>query len=520
MPLITKVGRRSWRARLAIGLVYLALTLGASTTLYPLLVMLSTSVKSAADQNDNLLIPAYYSKFESKEQGKLDDNSLTGKFLVDKYAGDVNAIGSSRIGADATNETQIAYERFLMSLPPTDWVCGFKTASGQVTGRLANRYHHWLRGRYSSIEDLNRVYVEENPSFQSVNPPIELLEKETWRPSEDPKWVDFLEFKNTLGPEFRHPIRSQRLFQEFLRSKTKNQFSEVDPSVVGQAKKFEELQLPNAGPLRDEFWKTKLPARYRKETIEQRWQKIAPGPMPIASWERSWLAAHQSEVRREFTFRNYAFVLDYILTNGRVLLNTLLFCCLAILTQLTVNPLAAYALSRYPMPATGRILLFLLATMAFPSEVAMIPSFLLLKDLGLLNTFAALVLPGAASGYMIFILKGFFDSLPRELYEAGQIDGAKESTLMLRIALPLSRPVLGYLALLAFMGSYGAFLYAFLVAQDRRIWTLMVWIYQLQASAPKSVMMAALAVAMIPTLTVFLLAQRVIMKGIVLPDSR
>ena len=223
---------------------------------------------------------------------------------------------------------------------------------------------------------------------------------------------------------------------------------------------------------------------------------------------------------REFASRNISYVVDYVALNGRVLLNTIIFCLLAILVQLTVNPLAAYALSRYPIPASGKILLFLLATMAFPAEVAMIPSFLLLKDLGLLNTFAALVLPTAASGYMIFVLKGFFDSLPKELFEAGQLDGAKETTMMGRIALPLSAPVFGYFALMAFMSAYGAFMYAFLVAQDHRIWTLMVWIYQLQGSAPKSVMMAAVTVAAIPTLLIFLLAQRFILRGIVLPGER
>jgi multiple sugar transport system permease protein len=92
--------------------------------------------------------------------------------------------------------------------------------------------------------------------------------------------------------------------------------------------------------------------------------------------------------------------------------------------------------------------------------------------------------------------------------------------MMFRIALPLSKPVLGYLALMAFMGAYGAFLYAFLVAQDQRIWTLMVFIYQLQNSAPKSVMMAALALAALPTLLVFLCAQRAIMRGIILPGEK
>ena len=172
------------------------------------------------------------------------------------------------------------------------------------------------------------------------------------------------------------------------------------------------------------------------------------------------------------------------------------------------------------MPATGKVLIFLLATMAFPAEVAMIPSFLMLKDMGLLNTFWALVLPGAANGYMIYLLKGFFDSLPGEVFESGQLDGAKEATMMWKIAFPLSRPVLGYLALLAFMGAYGAFMFAFLVVQDRSMWTLMVFLYQLQNSAPKAVMMAALTLAALPTLLVFLACQRVIMRGIVLPGER
>ena len=115
---------------------------------------------------------------------------------------------------------------------------------------------------------------------------------------------------------------------------------------------------------------------------------------------------------------NYAMVLGMIAVHGRALFNTVVFVLLSILSSLTVSPLAAYALSRYRLKHTNAILLFLLATMAFPAAVGMIPSFLLLKDLGLLNTFAALVLPGLAQGYGIFLLKGFFDSLPAEIFEA------------------------------------------------------------------------------------------------------
>jgi multiple sugar transport system permease protein len=424
-------------------------------------------------------------------------------------------VASTRIGEKGDPD---AYSKFLMNLPLDYWTPAFKTAPNQVTGRLQLRYQDWLRARYrNDIGAVNAAYIDENVGFQTALPPAELLERKTWRPPDSRKYREWREFKATLSAEFRMPIRAQRLFQEYLRGKYQGQIDSVPAEIKGTAKTFEEIEtIPTA-----EFMSTVLPDRYRKETVEDRWRATgATGPLPIVALEARILAADAPSLRSEFAGRNYSYVLDYVLINGRAILNTALFCFLAMATQLIVNPLAAYALSRYPIRQSGQILIFLLATMAFPAEVAMIPSFLLLKDLGLLNTFAALVLPTAASGYMIFLLKGFFDSLPQELYEAAQMDGAKEATMMTRIALPLSKPVLGYLALIAFMGAYGAFIYAFLIAQDQQMWTLMVWVYQLQNMAPKSVMMAALTVAAVPTLLVFLFAQRVIIRGIVLPGER
>ena len=127
--------------------------------------------------------------------------------------------------------------------------------------------------------------------------------------------------------------------------------------------------------------------------------------------------------------------------HGRALVNTIVYCFLAVATALIVNPLCAYALSRFNLSYGNAVLLYLLATMAFPAEVTMIPNFLLLKQLGLLNTFAALVLPGVASGFSIFLLKGFFDSLPRELYEAGTIHCASEARMFWTITLPVAKPI-------------------------------------------------------------------------------
>jgi len=503
-------------------LLYFVLCVGAITTLYPFLLMVTTGLKGTTDQSDNAIVPKYL----------LDDHELFGKYVDDKYADDKFNIASNAVGTDAPAESVEKYRQFLAQLPVDYWQAGFKNAPNQVTGKLSIRYHQWLRKRYKSIDDLNKAYIEENVGFQTVSTPAEPFDLPQWQPTPGKKWTEWQEFKQTLPAEFRIPVRTQWLFQRFLASTYKNQFAMVPQGIAGSAKGFEEIGMDLAEPdtqlsrdvgglLRD--FKVKEQPRFLSNSVESQWSKFNGNrvPMPIGAADRAFLKANASVVRKEFAGRNFGYVLDYILLNGRAVWNTVLFCFLAILTQLTVNPLAAYALSRYPIKASGKILIFLLATMAFPAEVAMIPSFLLLKDLGLLNTFAALVLPGAASGYMIFLLKGFFDSLPQELFEAGSLDGAKEITMMTKIAFPMSRPVLGYLALLAFMGAYGAFIYAFLVAQDQKIWTLMVWIYQLQNSgAPKSVIMAALSLAAIPTLVIFLCAQRVIMRGIVLPGER
>jgi len=485
-------------------------------------LMISTGLKGPTDQTDSAVVPQYL----------VNDKELLKKYIDDKYAGDKFNIASNSAGAGATPQAVERYKEFLQQLTPEFWLAGFKNATSQVTGKLTIQYHNWIRKRYKSIDDLNKAYIEENVGFQTVDTPPEPFDLPQWQPTPGRKWEEWQLFKKQLPAEYRIPVRTQWLWQEFLASHYKNQLAKVPRALTGSAHSFAALDFGPLDPtiltstevtaLLKEF-RTKEQPRFLERSVESQWAKFVGdgSPMPLAAADNACLAANSNSIRGEFAGRNYGYVLDYILLNGRAVWNTLLFCLLSIVTQLTVNPIAAYALSRYPIKASGKILIFLLATMAFPAEVAMIPSFLLLKDLGLLNTFAALVLPGAASGYMIFLLKGFFDSLPQELFEAGSIDGAPEIMMMTRIAFPLSTPVLGYLALLAFMGAYGAFIYAFLIAQDQKIWTLMVWIYQLQNSAaPKAVIMAALTIAAIPTLVVFLCAQRVIMRGIVLPGEK
>lgn len=229
--------------------------------------------------------------------------------------------------------------------------------------------------------------------------------------------------------------------------------------------------------------------------------------------------------RRDFFLNavaNYRLVGQYLFLRGHAFVNTVLLVLFSVLASLVVNPMAAYALSRFKVAGTEKIILFLLATMAFPAAVTAIPGFLLIRDLGLLNTIAALVLPTVASGMSIFILKGFFDALPRELYEAAAIDGAGEWTVFTKITLPMTTPILAVNALNHFVAAYNSWEWAFLVCQKESQWTVAVWMYQMSqemAGQPWCVM-AGFVLVSIPTALVFLLCQKVILRGIVLPSMK
>lgn len=219
---------------------------------------------------------------------------------------------------------------------------------------------------------------------------------------------------------------------------------------------------------------------------------------------------------------NYLFVLDYLVLRGRAVWNTFVLILLSLVGALTVNPLAAYALSRFKMRQTSAIIIFLLATMAFPAAVTVIPGFLLMRDLHLLNTYAALILPGIANGMGIFLLKGFFDSLPPELYEAATIDGAREWQIFLYITFPLCKPILAVIALGNFIAAYNSWEWALVVCQKQEMWTLAVWLYQFSDTwklQPWSVM-AAFVLASIPVFVVFMFCQKIILRGIILPQMK
>jgi len=339
-------------------------------------------------------------------------------------------------------------------------------------------------------------------------------------------------------------------FQTFMRARYHGDLALYNKNYGAHLTDWSQLRLPQETPTEGfaesdwaEFIHTAVPLEYvhlrTPETLYREWLRARYRTVAalnrkygtrFASFEdvavpveqTNWwtMQRDKAEIRKEFIVRNYRDVLIYITIHGRALWNTFFLVTATILITLTINPLAAYALSRYNLPQTYKILLFVLATMAFPAEVSAIPNFLLLKKLGLLNTFWALLLPGAANGFAIFLLKGFFDGLPQDLYEAAELDGANEFQMYTHICFPMSKPVLAVIALGAFGAAYGSFLWAFVVCQDPKMWTLMVWLQQMAAWAPQSMIFAALCLAAIPTLLVFIFAQNVIMRGVIIPMEK
>jgi multiple sugar transport system permease protein len=242
--------------------------------------------------------------------------------------------------------------------------------------------------------------------------------------------------------------------------------------------------------------------------------------MPIEQQELRHVTRHAGPLRWGFATNNYRFVTAELFVQGDAFRNTMTLCALAVLTAIIVNPLAAYAMSRFRLRGTYNVLLILMATVAFPPMVTLIPKFIMLREMSLLNTFAALVLPFAANGYLIFLLKNFFDSLPQELYEAAAIDGASEARIFFQITMSLSTPILAVVALEAFNAAYAMFLYALIVAPSPDMWLQTVWLGQFKERAGLGPIFAAVLVTCIPTLIVFILAQRVIMRGIIVPTEK
>jgi multiple sugar transport system permease protein len=198
---------------------------------------------------------------------------------------------------------------------------------------------------------------------------------------------------------------------------------------------------------------------------------------------------------------------------SRLFFNTIIAAGGGVIAQLTVSSLAAYSLSRLNPIGKNFIRALLLITMAVPGIVYLVPRYVVMADLNLLNNYLGLWIPYAASSFMILVLNNSFDQIPRDLYEAAEMDGASEIRMFFNITLPLSYSVMLVLGLFAFIGFWGDFLWPFLILRDSGLQTISVRLYTLTRGFPLNLYMAASFIAMIPPSIAAFYLQRHAPKG-------
>jgi multiple sugar transport system permease protein len=202
----------------------------------------------------------------------------------------------------------------------------------------------------------------------------------------------------------------------------------------------------------------------------------------------------------------------------RFLLNSALVAVVATTLQVGTSAMAAYAFARMKFRGSGTLFILYLGTLMVPFQVTIVPLFIEVKYLHLVNSYPGLIVPSIASAYGTFLLRQAFMSLPAELEEAAFVDGAGHWTVFTRIVLPLVRPSLATFGVLSFIASWNSFLWPLVLISSQKLMTLPVGIANLQGEhlTAWNLVMAGTTISVIPIVVVYLLAQKHIVRGFVL----
>lgn len=200
----------------------------------------------------------------------------------------------------------------------------------------------------------------------------------------------------------------------------------------------------------------------------------------------------------------------------RNLANSLIVTVLATVLSVAVNSLAGYAFAKLPFPGREGMFKVLAGALVVPAQVGMLPLFLLLREMGLVNSYAGVLVPYLASIFGIFLIRQYALSIPDELLDAARVEGAGEFTVFRLVALPVMKPILVTMAAFTFLSAWNDFMWPLIILSDSDMYTLPVALANLVGEHVQDteLMMAGSLLTILPALMVFLVFQRTYVKGI------
>jgi multiple sugar transport system permease protein len=215
------------------------------------------------------------------------------------------------------------------------------------------------------------------------------------------------------------------------------------------------------------------------------------------------------------TLDNFLYVFTQV-NFFRYLWNTFFVSATVTVVALFFHSMAGYALARLRFPGREAIFLTMFATFLISQPVIIVPLFILVRSLGMLDSYAGLIIPSIFNAFGIFLLRQFYLAVPRELEEAAIIDGAGYFRVYWSIILPLSRPILSALAILFFLANWNSFLWPLTITNDQNLWMVQVAIasFHQQYNGSWNYIMAASTVVALPTLAMFVVFQKQIIESI------
>lgn len=219
----------------------------------------------------------------------------------------------------------------------------------------------------------------------------------------------------------------------------------------------------------------------------------------------------------QFRFENYLAPFESNVPFGIFFFNSMKITLAVTFGQLITCSLSGYAFARLRFPGRGLLFILLLASLMVPFQVTIIPIFLLMRSLGLIDNHLAIILPGLVNAFGVFLMRQFFKQMPQELFDAARVDGAGHIRSFFQIALPLSGPALATLAIITFNATWNSYFLPLIFLNSWNNMTLPQGIALLtgyMGAGNPSVVMAAVTMAILPVLIVFILAQRWIIEAL------